>query len=200
MGVGGTAGELGYGERGIVESTAITPTPNAAMPTGPAPARTQTAPGVSPAAAAANPFGPTSMPRQPINAGLDPQGVPINDPVQVLRNLYRRFPYPEIRRLIERRDAMQEGPASHSMNTFGGYMDMANSPQGDSWMRQDGMRQRVMDNTMDRIRRERPSQYFPSGEEDPDQSQMTPEQQAQAEQTMNDIRRNRTGGRFAGQD
>jgi hypothetical protein len=139
------------------------------------------------------------MPTQPINAGIGPDQMAVNDPTQVLRSLYRRFPYPEIRRLLERRDAMMEGPPSHGMNTLGEYMDTANSPQGDSWMRQDGMRQRVVGNTMDQIRNERTGGRFAGEGEDPDQTQMTPQQQAQAEQTMNDIRQNRTGGRFAGQ-
>lgn len=130
-----------------------------------------------------------------MTAGLEPGGVPENDPVNVLRALYRRYPYPEIRRLIERRDMMQMGPANRSMNTLRGYMDTAESPEGDSWMRSEAARGRVVQNTLDSIRNERSGGRF-AGEQDPDQSQMTPEQQAQTEQTMDDIRRNRTGGRF----
>jgi len=198
MGVGGMAGDLEYGERGIVESTAVVPRgPQSTRPVGPMPARTEQAAGmVSPNAAAADPFAPSNLPRQPINAGLEPGGMPEPDAAAILRELYRLFPYPGIRRLLERRDLAQEGPASRSMNTFGEFMDMANSAEGDSWMRGD-MPGRVARNTMDRIGQDRPSEYFPPEGSDPDQSQMTPEQQQRARRQMDEIRRTRDSGRFA---
>lgn len=208
MGVGGMAGGLEYGERGIVESTAVTPsgpTPQASAPTGPVAPR----PAVSPNAAAADPFAPTSMPRQPITAGMQSGMQPADDPVNVLRALYRRFPYPEIRKLIERRDMMGEGPPSRTaasdrwppapngnMNTFGGFTGMAQSAQGDSWMRSDAVGSRVMNNTLNEIRNRGGDSRFEGT--DPDRSVMSPEEQARADRQMEDIRNdpNRRSGRF----
>jgi len=196
------AGDLQYGERGIVESTAVTPTPTVSPAVGPS-----AAPAPMPApGAAVEAFAPTQMPRQPITAGLEPGAVPENDPVNVLRAMYRRYPYPEIRRLIERRDMMRMGPMNR------------NSPMNDSWARpspgnvpdrpyQDELdpdrsqmtpeEQAEADRRMDEIRRSRTDGRFAREGEDPDQTQMSPEEQAEADRRMDEIRRSRTGGRFA---
>jgi len=52
--------------------------------------------------AAVDPFAPTDRPEQPITAGMEPNGMMAPDPTDALRAMYRRFPYPDIRRLLER--------------------------------------------------------------------------------------------------
>ena len=118
MGVGGMADGLAHGERGMVESTAMPPgQPGGAVagPQGPAP---QGGPMLG---AAVEPFAPTAMPGQPITAGLEPDAMMGPNPADILAAMYRRFPYPDLRRLLERAqvtdwDAMaRQGSASPQM-------------------------------------------------------------------------------------
>jgi hypothetical protein len=194
MGVGGMAGGLEYGQRGIVESTAMVPSPTAGPVTGPI-SPPQGGPNLG---MAVEPFAPTERPDQPITAGMEPDAMSAPNPADVLAAMYRRFPYPDLRRLLERAQMTDWNSMAGqgNMNTLRGFTSMAESPQGDSWMRQDGMRQRVTENTMGRIRDERTGGRFAGEGEDPDQTRMTPEQQAETERRMDDIRRNRSGGRF----
>jgi len=116
MGVGGMAGDLGYGERGMVESTAMSPM--AAGQTGGPQGMMGGMQGPPNLGMAVEPFAPSDNPGQPITAGLEPDAMMSPDPADVLRAMYRRFPYPDLRRLLERAQmtdynamARQEQPA-----------------------------------------------------------------------------------------
>jgi hypothetical protein len=187
-GVGGMAGEVGYGERALVESTAVSP--RSQPPSGPTGVAPQ--PGLG---AMVDPFAPTEQPNQPITAGLEPDAMAAPNPADVLRAMYRRFPYPDLRRLLERAEAMNMQQMSPNMNTLGGFMDMADSDQGDSWMRGGPVRQQVVDQTMQGIRDTRGGQRFPMEGQDPDTSRVSPEVEASIPGRM-DALRERSGGRF----
>ena len=197
MGVGGAAGPLDHGERGIVESTAMSPMTEGQMG---GPQGLMGAPQGGPnLGMAVEPFAPTDRPDQPITAGLEPDAMMSPDPADVLRAMYRRFPYPDLRRLLERAQmtdynamASQEsagppmggmggpmggmGVPAGGMEPMGGMPQSPDDPMADSWMRDDDIRGRI--------------EGF-----DPDQSFGMP--QGEAEERLGDIRDERTGGRFA---
>lgn len=132
MGVGGVAGDLEYGERGVVESTAMAPGQPGGAVTGPQGPPPQGGPMLG---AAVEPFAPTDRPDQPITAGLEPDAMMGPNPTDILAAMYRRFPYPDLRRLLERAqmtdwDGMaQQAQASPQMPMQGGMApDMGMGP------------------------------------------------------------------------
>ena len=145
MGVGGMAGDLGYGERGMVESTAMSPM--SAGQTGGPQGMMGGMQGPPNLGMAVEPFAPSDNPGQPITAGLEPDAMMSPDPADVLRAMYRRFPYPDLRRLLERAQmtdynamARQEAEAPMQM---GSMPQSPDSPMADSWMRDDEMRGQI---------------------------------------------------------
>lgn len=190
MGVGGVAGDLEYGERGVVESTAMAPGQPGGAVTGPQGPPPQGGPMLG---AAVEPFAPTDRPDQPITAGLEPDAMMSPNPTDILAAMYRRFPYPDLRRLLERAQmtdynamARQEsagppmggmGMPAGGMEPMGGMPQSPDDPMTDSWMRDDDIGGRI--------------EGF-----DPDRSTLSPEEQADVERRMDDVRRDRTGGRF----
>lgn len=98
LGVGGLAGELQHGERGIVEAVAAPPQQQGAP--GPAPVPPQG--GGSPIPDV-DLWGPTAQPDVPINAGMGAQ-VLEDDVDHFLRALNEIAPHDDIRRLLEWRD------------------------------------------------------------------------------------------------
>lgn len=203
MGVGGMAGDLGYGERGMVESTAMSPM--AAGQTG-GPQGMMGAPQGPPnLGMAVEPFAPTDRPDQPITAGLEPDAMMSPDPADVLRAMYRRFPYPDLRRLLERAQmtdynamARQEGmtrgqqaDAARLQGQADRFLGEGSDPDQSS-IGPDGMAD--IERRMGNIRGRQGDSRFEGS--DPDRSVMSPSEQADVERRMGDVRRDRAGGRF----
>lgn len=125
MGAGSVAaGDLQHGERQVVEQTAMSP-----MAAGQTGGPQAPAPGPPGLGMAVDPFAPTAMPDQPMTAGLGPDEMSSPNPADVLAAMYRRFPYPDLRRLLERAqatdwDAMGGGqqPVQPPMPDQGGMM------------------------------------------------------------------------------
>lgn len=193
MGVGGMAGGLEYGQRGTVESTAMSPTAGPTTgPIGPA----QGPPNLG---MAIEPFAPTERPDQPITAGMEPDAMAAPNPSDVLAAMYRRFPYPDLRRLLERSQQTD-------WNSMARHADAAQyQGQADRMMQegQDPDRSNVgpqraagIEENLGGIPRDQGGGRFPMEGEDPDRSRLSPEEQAETEQRMETIRRDRSGGRF----
>jgi hypothetical protein len=205
------AGELGYGERGMVESTAMSPM--AAGQTGGPQGMMGGPQGPPNLGMAVEPFAPTSNPQQAITAGLEPDAMMSPDPADVLRAMYRKFPYPDLRRLLERAQstdynamARQDAPAQ-----MGGKMGGMQPPMGggmggmmgggmESMMDPAQMAEQINQGgmtrgqTADAARLQGQADRMLGEGADPDQSSvMTTDE---AENRLGAIRDERTGGRF----
>jgi hypothetical protein len=187
MGVGGAAGPVEYGERQIVESTAMTPT-SSGPPAGPTGQQ-----GGPMLGAAVQPFAPTERPDQSITAGLAPGDMMGPDPADMLAAMYRRFPYPDLRRLLERAQmtdyrAMAQQQPTGGMGGMESMMDPAAMATGQGGMTRGQQADAArLQGQADRM--------LPEGS-DPDQSSSGPAGRADVESRMGDIRDSRTGGRF----